>query len=198
MRHLPKDKRNKLILVIVITVMVLAGLWFGLISYQQKHLAELAERKSAIQTKMDKVQQVVKNADFVESETSIATKRLAQLEEDMVSGDPYAWMYSKMKEFKSPYKIDMPQLVLSGDQKGEPVSLLPKFPYKQAKFTVGGTAFYHDLGRFIADFENHFPLFRIVNLDLQPSLLQADADKEKDKEKLTFKMEIIPLVKPSV
>ena len=195
MRHLPKEKRNRLILVIVITVMVLAGLWFGLIGYQQKHLQQLAERRTAIQGKLDKVQQVVKNADFVEAETAIATKRLAELEEDMVTGDPYAWMYSKMKDFKAPYKVDMPQLVLSEIKE---VSLLPKFPYKQARFTVGGTAFYHDLGKFIADFENRFPLCRILNLDLLPAPLQADTDKEKDKEKLTFKMEIIPLVKPGV
>ena len=199
MRHLPKDKRNRLILVILITMILLAGLWFGLIGYQQKRLQELAERKSTVQTKLDKFEQVVKNADFVESETAIATKRLTELEEDMVTGDPYAWMYSKMKEFKGAYKlVDMPILAISGDQKGEPVSLLPKFPYKQVRFTVGGTAFYHDLGRFIADFENHFPMFRVLNLDLTQAPMQADTDKEKDKEKLSFKMEIIPLVKPGV
>src|SRR5262245_52217552 len=127
MRHLPKEKRNRLILVVLITAMLLAGLWFGLINYQQKRLQELAERKSAIQTKLDKVEQVVRNADFVESETAIATKRLSELEEDMVTGDPYAWMYSKMKDFKASYKVDMPQLVLSEIKE---VSLLPKFPYK--------------------------------------------------------------------
>jgi Tfp pilus assembly protein PilO len=195
MRQLPKDKRNRLILVILITASLLAGLWFGLIGYQQKRLQELAERRSSVQTKLDKVQQVVKNADFVESETAITTKRLSELEEDMVTGDPYAWMYSKMKEFKASYKVDMPQLVLSEIKE---VSLLPKFPYKQARFTIGGTAFYHDLGRFVADFENHFPLFRVLNLDLTQAPLQADTDKEKDKEKLTFKMEIIPLVKSGV
>src|SRR5262245_53870195 len=199
MRHLPKEKRNRLILVILITVIVLSGLWFGLIGYQQKHLQDLAERRSTVQTKLDKVQQVVRNAEFVESETAIATKRLAQLEEDMVTGDPYAWMYSKMKDFKAAYKtVDMPILAISGDQKGEAASLLPNFPYKQVRFTVGGTAFYHDLGRFIADFENHFPLFRIVNLDLGQAPLLADTDKEKDKEKLSFKMEVIPLAKPGV
>src|SRR5262245_46840639 len=139
MRHLPKEKRNRLILVILITVIVLAGLWFGLIGYQQKHLQDLAQRKSTVQTKLDRVEQVVKNADFVESEAAIATKRLSELEEDMVTGDPYAWMYSKMKDFKASYKeVDMPQLVLSEIKE---VSLLPKFPYKQARFTVGGTAF---------------------------------------------------------
>ena len=37
------------------------------------------------------------------------------------------------------------------------VNLLPNFPYKQATLTVAGTAHFHDLGRFLADFENQIP-----------------------------------------
>jgi hypothetical protein len=197
MRQLPKDKRNRLIMVIGITVMVLAGLWFGLIKYQQRRLEDLAERKSSVQTKLDKVQQLVKNADFVEAEMVAASKKLSDLEGDMVTGDPYAWMFSKLKEFKSSYKdVDMPQLVLQTDTKES--SLLPKFPYEQARFTIQGTAFYHDLGKFLADFENNFPLFRVLNLDLGPAPLQADTT-EKDREKLQFKMEVIcPSLLPPV
>ena len=190
MKQLSKEKRNRLIMVIAVTVIVLAGLWFGLISYQQGRLAELAERKSAIQAKLDKVQYAVKNAELVEAEVAIATKKLAALEDDMVYGDPYAWMYSKLKQFKAAYKVEIPTL---NPPEIKDVNLLPKFPYKQAAFVIGGTAYFHDLGKFLADFENHFPLFRVVNPDLSPAPIQVETDKEK----LTFKMDVITLVKPN-
>jgi len=189
MKQLSKDKRNHLIMVIAATVAVLAVLWFGLISYQEKHLTELADRKTELQTKLDKVQQVVKNADLVESELVESSKQLASLEENMTSGEPYIWMHNKMKTFKASYKVEIPQI--TGPEIKE-VNLLAKFPYKQASFVLGGTAWYHDLGKFLADFENQFPLFRVINLDIQQAPLQA----EMDKEKLSFRMDVLTLVKP--
>jgi hypothetical protein len=73
------------------------------------------------------------------------------------------------------------------------VTLLPKFPYKQVVMTIIGTAYYHDLGKFIADYENEFPTSRIMNLDLSPASVQS-AD---EKEKLAFKFDIVSLVKGS-
>ena len=191
MKNLPKDKRNRLILVIGITILGLAGLYFGLISYQEKRLDELAESKGKLQGKLDTIQQVVRNAEFVETEGANASKKLSDLESDMVAGDPYAWMYSKMKEFKSGHKVEFQLVPTGGEQKD--ASLLPKFPYKYVSFTVQGTAFFHDFGKFLADLENHFPLFRVLNLDLSPV---PAAQAETEKEKLNFKMEILPLVKP--
>ena len=72
------------------------------------------------------------------------------------------------------------------------VDLLPHFPYKQLKVTVGGTAYYHDLGKFIADFENAFPHMRFANLTLEPVGGTGD-----NSEKLTFRMDIIALANPT-
>ena len=72
------------------------------------------------------------------------------------------------------------------------VDLMPHFPYKQLKVTVGGTAYYHDLGKFIADFENTYPHARIANLTLEPVGGTADSG-----EKLAFRMDIIALANPT-
>ena len=72
------------------------------------------------------------------------------------------------------------------------MDLLPSFPYKQIQFTINGTAYYHDLGKFIADFENNFPHARMVNLVIEPA---SGADSSN--EKLSFRMDIIALVKPN-
>jgi hypothetical protein len=49
------------------------------------------------------------------------------------------------------------------------------------------------LGRFIADFENTFPLMRVVNLSLEMNAAPTAAERDK----LAFKMDIITLVKPN-
>jgi hypothetical protein len=68
--------------------------------------------------------------------------------------------------------------------------LLPSFPYKQIQFAINGTVYYHDLGKFIADFENSFPHSRMVHLVVEPA-----TGPNSNSEKLSFRMEIITLVK---
>jgi hypothetical protein len=73
------------------------------------------------------------------------------------------------------------------------MTMLPNFPYKQASITVLGTAHYHDLGRFVADFENQFPHIRLLNLSVEV----APAPAPGQVEMLSFKVEIVTLVKPN-
>jgi len=188
MNKLSNEKRNRLILVILVTVVVLGGLWFGLINWQEQYLRQLAVKKDAAQAKLDREELRIKNGDRLEADVVEATKRLAELEEDMASGDPLSWFVGKMQVFKQLYKVEIPQISAPGETK----EFMAKFPYKQASFAVGGTAYFHDLGKFIADFENHFPYFRVVNLDLTP----VTGGMEGEKEKLAFHLEIVTLVRP--
>jgi len=189
MNKLSNDKRNRLILVILVTVVVLGGLWFGLISWQDQILRDLAVKKDAARAQLDKEDLRIKNGDRLEADVVEATKKLAELEEEMASGDPLSWFLGKMQVFKLPYKVEIPQISAPGETK----EFMAKFPYKQAVFAVGGTAYFHDLGKFIADFENHFPYFRVVNLDLTP----ATGGVESEREKLAFHFEIVTLVRPN-
>ena len=50
----------------------------------------------------------------------------------------------------------------------KPVTLMSVSLYQQASVNVSGTAYYDDLGKFLADFENHFPYMRVQNLNLEP------------------------------
>ena len=188
MNKLSKEKRTHLVLVILITIVVLAGLWFGLINLQQQKLRALDDKKTSTRAKLDRVEQAVKNAETLEADVAQTTKQLAQLEDDMAPGDALSWMWSKINQFKPPYKVEIPQI--SSPETSKDVDIIPKFPYKQATFVVSGSAYFHEFGRFIADFENHFPYFRIENLSQQPLL----ADNER--EKLQFKLDLITLVKP--
>ena len=107
----------------------------------------------------------------------------------MATGDLYSWMFTTLRRFQKGYKVEIPQIspVTSGD-----VTLLPRFPYQQATVSVGGSAHFHEIGRFIADFENAFPYMRISNLTLDLNSSPTAGDYEK----LAFKMDIVSLIRP--
>jgi hypothetical protein len=112
---------------------------------------------------------------------------LTRTEGDMASGDLYAWTYDTIRRFKQPYRVEIPDV---GHPATGDMDLLPSFPYKQIRFDLNGTAYYHDLGKFIADFENNFPHARVVRL-----IVERLSALDSGNEKISFKMEIIVLVK---
>lgn len=189
---LTKEKRDHLILVALLTVAVLVGIWFGLINFQNQALADLARRIDSSQRKLTNMKKGISNAGEVEAEVKVASERKSELEEGMASGDLQGWLNSTIRRFRYFYKIENPSVstVLISEMK-----LLPRFPYQQVTVTLSGRAYYHDLGKFIAEFENQFPHIRIANIDIvQP---RGVDERDPDQEKLQFKLDIIALVKPS-
>jgi Tfp pilus assembly protein PilO len=192
MTKLSKEKRNQLVLIAIATVGVMGGVWWFVIAFQQSKLKEVARKTDSVQKEIDKTKKVVSEASQVETELKEANGRLAVIEETMPSGDLYAQLVSRFKQFNAAsYRVDIPQYGLP--VVGE-VSLLPGFPYHQATVNVTGTAYYWDLGKFIAEFENRFPYSRIQNLGLEPS---GNTSSPEEREKLTFHMDIVTLVKSS-
>jgi Tfp pilus assembly protein PilO len=185
-----KGKRNQIIGLVLATLLVLGGLGYGLIKPQYNNLEALAKKKSEDDNKLRVMEIAVRNADQMEAAFAEVSQSLAEKESTMASGDLYSWSINTMKRFKAGYKVEIPQF--GPISPGTEVSLLPHFPYKQATLNVGGKAYYHDLGRFVSDFENQFPLMRVVNLSLDLDPAQAAGDREK----LSFKMDIITLVNP--
>jgi len=187
---LPKEKRNQLILVAIVTLGTLGLLGFGLIKYQYDNLTRLANRKANAESKLAQMQDAVKNSARIESDLAEAKQTLSQLESDIApSGDLYSWLISTIRTFKVPYKVEIPQYSQIGPTTD--MTMLPGFPYKQASMTVAGKAHFHDLGRFLADFENRFPHVRVLNL-----ALDVDGNPQ-EVELLAFRMDIVTLVKPN-
>lgn len=190
MKRYSKEKQQQLILTILVTAMVLCGLWFGLIRIQKQSLRSLAERRTAAARQLEKVKHAIANADQLEAEVEEAERQILKLEEGMAAGDLYAWAINTVRQFKLPYKVEIPQFSQIDGPKDN--NLLPRFPYKQATLTIGGTGHFHDFGRFLADFENAFPYARVLNLTLEP----MSGLVTENRERLAFKMDIAMLVKP--
>ncbi len=189
MNKLPKEKRNQLMLTSAAILLALGGLYFTLIRYQQEGLKNWDNRKATTEKKLSEIRENIKNSRQIEADLLAVSGQLAQAEEGMPSGDIYASLVDTIRKFKLGRQVEIPQFNSPGN--ATDVNLLPKFPYKQVVMTVVGSAHYHDLGKFIADFENEYPSARIINLDLTPASAAAPADKEK----LAFKLDIVSLVK---
>ena len=189
MNKLSKDKRNELILVAMVTVGVIAGLWYLVIAGQKETISQISQKIQDTQQKIDRVQTVVTGAAQVEAGLKVASERLYVIENGMPSGDLFSWIVRTIKTFNNPtYKVEMPQY---GIPVVNPVSMLPNFPYNQSAVAVSGNAYYSEFGKFLADFENRFPYMRVQNLSLEP----GGGTTPDEREKLSFHMEIVTLVK---
>ena len=185
------QKRNQLFLVSLLIGGGLVGLYFWLIRGQQQNMDNLQSRKAAAARKLQVVQETIQNAPELENCLREANTRVAKLEDTMATGDLYSWSINMVRAFRLNYKVEIPQF--SQIDARQDTMLLPAFPYKQATLAISGTGTFHDFGVFLADFENKFPHIRVINLTLEPVSAALGASQDK----LSFKMDIVMLVKPS-
>lgn len=189
MKRLPPAKRNQLIGVIIATVGLICAVYFLLISPQQTKNAKLAQDIRDKTRQAEQYKAASKQMETSTNELEAATEKLNRAEDDVASGDLYAWAVEMTRTFKLGHRVDIPTV---GQPDSGDCNLIANFPYKQMSFSLNGTAYYHDLGKFVADFENKYPHCRIINLSADP----AD-DSPGAGEKLNFKMVIVALVKPN-
>ncbi|MDB6054874.1 MAG: hypothetical protein JWN25_2397 [Verrucomicrobiales bacterium] len=171
------------------TVILLAGIWFGLIDYLINAAAKDKKILADISNKVEKGTAKLKRAELVQAELADVSGKLKKSEATMASGDMYAWMITTITSFLQNEKVNIP--VVSREVVGE-VGVLPNFPYKAAIFSFRGTGYFDDFGKFVADFENKFPYIRIQNLEILPTGTVSDPS-----EKLDFRFELVTPIKPT-
>lgn len=189
MKRLPPAKRNQLIVVIIATASLIGLVYFLLINPQNEKNRGLGLSIGKETIRLQQYKTIIKQMDATTSALADLNQQLSHTEEDVASGDLSAWTYDTMRRFKSAYHVEIPSI-------GQPAlgecDLIGNFPYKQIRFSLAGTAYYHDWGKFVADFENKFPHCRVFNLQADPVGSAAIVG-----EKLNFRMDIIALVKPT-
>ena len=189
MKRLPPAKRNQLIVVIIATVGLIGLVYFLLIGPQNTKNAELGVSIGTETARLTQYKTAIKQMDATTSVLKDLTEQLNQAEADVASGDLYQWTYDTFRRFKATYHVEIPN-------PGQPVlsdcDLVGNFPYKQIRFSLTGTGYYHDLGKFVADFENKFPHCRVLNLSADPPVNAPITG-----DKLNFRMDVIALVKPN-
>ncbi len=189
MTRLSKEKRDRLILVYMVTGIALALIVFFLIRPAFASIKSIKSDTISKRQQLQKIEDAIGKQPATLAQLQNESATLAEAEKDMATGDPNGWIYDTIRGFKSQYKMD---ISIASSTHTEDVDMLAKFPYRQLRVTVNGTAFYHDLGKFIANFENNYPHGRICNLLIHPANESGD-----NAEKLSFSMDIIELIKPN-
>jgi hypothetical protein len=193
-KKLPKEKRDQLLLIAIGTVALSLALYFGLVKAQKRKLERIARQTTEQQDRVGSASRVVDSRDEIEKTLADKVERLKGIEQTMASGDMYSWMITTINRFRADRKVEIPQF--SREVTTE-IGMFPKFPYKAALFHIRGTAHFHELGKFVADFENTFPHIRIQNIDLEPASQTAATGASTEPEKLSFKLELVTLINPN-
>src|ERR1017187_7620904 len=189
MKRLPPAKRNQLIGVILGTIGLICAVYFLLIQPQNEKNDRLGNNIHKAQAQLQEVKNTIKQKEATQSALDNLTLQLNRAEEDVASGDLYQWTYDTLRRFKANYHVEIanPGQPTQGD-----CDLIGNFPYKQIRFSLTGTAYYHDLGKLVCDFENKFPHCRVLNLSADPVGNGANGG-----ERLNFRVDIVALVKPN-
>ena len=192
MNRLSKEKRDQLILVGIVTLAILAALWFLVISTRKATEADNQKKTADLEIKIRGAEELAKKKDEFEADLQAAKAKLAQSESMMLpAGNEFFVFFKTIRE--AAQRDGKVELINCDYPKVGETELLPVFPYKAAKFeSVIFQAYYHDFGKFLADLENGFPQmqFQIT------SIRQPDVRKPDEPEKLRFELRIIALQVP--
>jgi hypothetical protein len=194
---LSKDKRDRIILTIMLTLGVSWGLWQFVVTSRSARLKAQREEYVNQEAQLVQARDWIERAQAVEKEKVEAVAALNQVEAGLARrDDPYAWSYLLLDKIREKHPA-LRNLDVAGKPAVGPVRLLPGFPYDATTFTVVGRGYYHDFGRFLADFENEYPYYRVENMELTARSTAADSEATLDgPEMLGFKFDIVALLQP--
>lgn len=197
MKNLSKEKRDQLVLVGLGAVLVAIGLWYFLLSAQNEASRILMEKIARIESDLDKAGAMMKKSEEIQRQLHDSTNRLASLEARLPGSSYWIWASSTLDSFLESYSNRVEKYEVSQPTTNH-VDVLPKFPYMAVKFGVEFRGFYHDVGHFLAGFENNHPYIAFRNLTVsRPNTLMAVPGKAvnpADAEKLSFKCDMVAII----
>ncbi len=202
MNKITKDKRDKLLIIGVLTGLVVSVLYAMVISAQRGQIADLEDKIFRTRESLDKNARWIRQSATVQANASAVVQDLDAVHSQMSPLDKFKWFYNSVEKFRAGYS-NVSLLDISREPEIGEIGVLPKFPYPAATFGVKMHSTYHDFGKFISDFENNFPYMRIQGLraEIDPAqrlagasaMSNVDADK---RERLLFTFKVVTLIKP--
>ena len=187
-----KSKRQQLISLILGSVFVLGALWYGVIRSLHQSLEETDHLIAEAKVEVKKARRLATLEGQFKADMANANERLQDLEVRMATGDVYRWAIRTFQSFAAADKVNIISLEPPREQAW---GLYPAIPHRTANYSMTGTAYYHDFGKFLSDLENSFPHLRVSRLELEPAHFAGAGAEEA--EKLTFKLDFMIPVNPT-
>ena len=169
MTKLSKEKKERLILVVMGLGGLLLVLYTMVIGGQKDELLALNGKLAIVQDKLAKAERMVDNADTIETELTNLRAELKARQEFMApQGQYYIWFFKLLDGFRQELRLE-PNFIMDVTQPEiGTVGMLPKFPYNAGFFGVRVSGQFQEIGRFFAELENRYPYMRIQSVRLQP------------------------------
>ena len=160
---LSKKQQEHLLGIGIGALAVMAALWFLVATAKQDELKEKLGVEAKLNLQVSKAEDVIRHATEYDDTLRHDTESLSQREQTFAPDtDPYAWIIRFINTFITSRNVNIqptqPEIGI--------ITIVPNFPYKTATFHMKGQGYYHDFGKFFADFENTYPYFQIRNIDI--------------------------------
>lgn len=206
-----REKQTQMLAIGIGTAVVAGLIWFFVISAFRDRLAKTEETILEVEDRIHKAELRIRRARIVEQEFAELRERISAAEAQMIPVEQLngkKWLLDTVSRFIQTNKHDVVPTRLSNDPLiGKQFILLPKFAYSGAAYDLEVRAYFHEFGRFLADFENSFPYLRIHELQMSPIATPsaaagptADVPDEMlnsiEREQLRISMKVVVLFRP--
>jgi len=193
MKRLSTEKKKQLLFYCLLGVLACVGIYYLLIGSFNESFSRTQTELDKARADLDLAQTWMNKRDVIQADKAATSATLLARESQMAGmKDVYAWSYLLLDAAKQGHNIDVVEVTRP---RIGALRVIPDFPYLSATFTLRGQAYYHDLGRFVAAFENKYPLFRIENLVISktPEIGIELAKDTGEEELLFFQFDIVAL-----
>src|SRR5687768_2945187 len=110
MSKLPKDKRDKMILVGLVTVVASAGLWFSLIKTQRQTLQKVRTEVQNSEDQLARGNATLKTGEQVNQQYQEVVRQIKDRESGMAAPiDMYSWLIQTLSTFSAGKNVEIPQ-----------------------------------------------------------------------------------------
>ncbi len=205
MNKISKDKRDKVILSVLLFVGLAGLLYTFVLGAQKDQLASLHKQLVTVKDKLSKAERLVRSAPMIEASLKENQKVIDTRQETMApQGQYYYWFLKLMDQFREEEKLNPVFIIDITQPEFIEAGLFPGFPYKAASFGMRLNGQFHDVGRFIADLENTYPYFRVQSIKLSPqrgnllggaAALKENANIAAPSESLVVEVRVVTLIR---
>jgi Tfp pilus assembly protein PilO len=186
------ETRNRVIVLALGTIGVLALIWLLLIGTLQARLGNQKEKLRLVQDRLVNTRERIQRAEKFDEEVARSSLLLSGFENQMAQGDQYRWVLGWLRSFEARHKITVSSPPPPQEME---LDVPPKVPYRAVVYSISGTARYHDFGAFLADIENSSPFIRLNSLSLAASA--SGIENVASSDRLAFQLEFVTLLKPA-
>ena len=163
---IPKEKREMMILVGVITIVLLVGIYYLLIDKQWGKWIAFKEEIVNCGQRIEKAKKTIEEAEARKFELFRARRELDKIEKNMPpKDDPYSWAVKELAAHGDRHNLPHPDI-----RTASPLLRTKKeeFPgYKASAYDIHVNAGYDEGAELIRDLENTYSLAELSRLDVK-------------------------------